>query len=494
MVVLVVAALLWFFVIGFGAEVLARVFVVVMRPRIETRANARMDVAYQKELLAVDATVSEAPQPPPQVYVTRAIPNDTLQGFASLPEAVREQLAAEWRALVVVCTREGIATAVCGGNAPDTLRALKETIRPATSVAARFPKPVALDVESVLRTPLGVGESIQRDFPIPLPHGGVPIFEFSFSSSQNGRETLIAIRDSIWQELWFKFSPYAYRDHFCGNWVFWINSLGFRDEEIVLPKPPGVYRIVCVGGSTTFEGPRNDLTYPKMLQKRLREYFGTDKIEVINCGVNALGSADERKRLADYLALQPDLLVDYNFVNNVGGLLGGITRPLTFEAAPLRAMSQVLRKSAFLALFASELLVPTDAVLTGAIERGPLQDLRTMLCETRKAGVAMAECSIACPDGLQKREFEPIFNKQYLGAPDFESYAKAFRLYNALLKKWCDTEGVLYLPVAEGFAGRGDDFRDDCHMYLEGISQKADIVFEHLKSRVAQAIGRNDES
>ena len=30
------------------------------------------------------------------------------------------------------------------------------------------------------------------------------------------------------------------------------NSLGYRGEEFAVPKPPSVYRIVCLGGSTTY--------------------------------------------------------------------------------------------------------------------------------------------------------------------------------------------------------------------------------------------------
>ncbi|HOT49734.1 MAG TPA: hypothetical protein PLI07_02075 [Candidatus Hydrogenedentes bacterium] len=69
-------------------------------------------------------------------------------------------------------------------------------------------------------------------------------------------------RESLYEELWRKMRPYVYRDDTFGPWTLWTNSAGFRDDEIVLPKPPGIYRILCIGGSTTFERVRNDLTYP----------------------------------------------------------------------------------------------------------------------------------------------------------------------------------------------------------------------------------------
>jgi hypothetical protein len=41
-----------------------------------------------------------------------------------------------------------------------------------------------------------------------------------------------------------------------------INSHGFRDREVSLRKPPRVYRVVCVGGSTTVQGRTNSETWP----------------------------------------------------------------------------------------------------------------------------------------------------------------------------------------------------------------------------------------
>src|SRR5436190_20413136 len=34
---------------------------------------------------------------------------------------------------------------------------------------------------------------------------------------------------------------------------FRINSMGFRGREVSASKPPGTFRIVCLGGSTTFD-------------------------------------------------------------------------------------------------------------------------------------------------------------------------------------------------------------------------------------------------
>ena len=60
------------------------------------------------------------------------------------------------------------------------------------------------------------------------------------------------------------------------------------DNEYTPVKEEGVYRILCYGDSQTHGMPwvkDMSFTYPKQLQKRLREIFPQKKIEVINMGV-----------------------------------------------------------------------------------------------------------------------------------------------------------------------------------------------------------------
>jgi lysophospholipase L1-like esterase len=98
-----------------------------------------------------------------------------------------------------------------------------------------------------------------------------------------------------------------------------INSLGFRGEDIALEKPDDVYRIVAVGGSTTFGVylPWRE-AYPYQLQIVLRERFGTDKIEVINAGLTGSTAAESFHRLGtQILPVGPDMVVIYHAFNDM---------------------------------------------------------------------------------------------------------------------------------------------------------------------------------
>ena len=112
---------------------------------------------------------------------------------------------------------------------------------------------------------------------------------------------------------------------------FAINSAGLRDREFSREKPPGTYRIVWLGDSTTVGwGVRLEDTAPKILETELNAAGGR-KFEVLNAGV---GNYDTVQEVEKYLTLdrsfRPDLVILEYFINDAepvpqlpeSGLLG----------------------------------------------------------------------------------------------------------------------------------------------------------------------------
>lgn len=88
------------------------------------------------------------------------------------------------------------------------------------------------------------------------------------------------------------------------------NSFGLRGSEILVPKPPGVFRIICLGDESTLAaGIEEPYTFCSLLQDYLQKY-SQFKVEVVNAGVPdycpLLSYLQVKHSL---LGFQPDLLI-----------------------------------------------------------------------------------------------------------------------------------------------------------------------------------------
>ncbi len=98
------------------------------------------------------------------------------------------------------------------------------------------------------------------------------------------------------------------------------NSLGYRGDEIEMPKPKGRFRIVALGGSSTYTIKVGDYkkTFTALLEKQLTEKYGYENIEVINAGVGGYNSWESLINLQTRLLdLEPDMVIVYHGVNDV---------------------------------------------------------------------------------------------------------------------------------------------------------------------------------
>ncbi|HOH30204.1 MAG TPA: SGNH/GDSL hydrolase family protein, partial [Candidatus Hydrogenedentes bacterium] len=268
---------------------------------------------------------------------------------------------------------------------------------------------------------------------------------------------------------------------------FRINNYGFRDADIIVPKPAGTYRILCVGASTTEEGPVNDLTYPAILETLLNKHFGFNRIDVVNCGLSGMNSLKHRMRVGDYLALDPDLIVLYNAVNDICHDLYPIW---VKDASPLQKR---LRESVFLRRYFGQILLPDRSRMRADIEHSKISNLEFFIRYFRKHQVDVAVCSFAAPspDALSRVErdyYEYYTVLEWTGRySNFECYLTALRLYNEALHGLCEKENVLYIPVEENMRDGVVMFGDICHLRNPGIEKKAGIIADALIPRIEKA-------
>ena len=96
------------------------------------------------------------------------------------------------------------------------------------------------------------------------------------------------------------------------------NALGFRGDEIPVPKPENEFRIVCLGGSATYTGFVNDYhkSYPAQLEQALQGDGWN--VRVINGAAEAYTSYEALLTFQlRVLELEPDLIIVYLGTNDI---------------------------------------------------------------------------------------------------------------------------------------------------------------------------------
>jgi hypothetical protein len=113
----------------------------------------------------------------------------------------------------------------------------------------------------------------------------------------------------------------------------WTNALGFNDEEFVVPKPAGRFRIMAVGDSFTY----GLVPYPQsvmtLLESFLRAACPARDLDLLNFGIGATG-VHEYRTLVELASAtyEPDLVLINFYAGNDGPRQGARGR------GPLRAL------------------------------------------------------------------------------------------------------------------------------------------------------------
>ena len=492
--------LLWLTTILISLEAFARWSVHRHKEEIDTFVEEALRAGSEADAEYVSMHPASPSAPPAELAPAR----DTF--YESSGEAHRA-LAEQRQEIILECNEEGVILSSyipASSSLSPTMQSLVVKVEARKSIFDLLSPTQTDDARAGLGTELDSRGFFYREYWVPTgAEHEKYLFEFFFDrKKRDDAEAAFTlwIQDSIWEKQGIKFKPNIRRKGLFSSDVFVTNAQGFRDFEVVLPKPPGVYRILCIGGSTTFEGPRTDLTYPKMFERMLREHFMTDRIEVVNCGVVALDSTGERERIPDYLALEPDLIIHYNFVNDLYGRLFGSMYPYTPVFRPLRWIWWKMKDSALIFNYFPRLYLPPKAVFLEQVRTVTMDNLRTLGHEAQRHGAAVALCSFAYPhiekhDRLARGFFDQrvrlSLGDMRLGALQYGRYAQ---VYAQQVQHLCKTEGWHYIPVAENIQAGTEHFSDIFHMYCSGMELKASVIFREIRVIVAGELNSEADS
>lgn len=147
-------------------------------------------------------------------------------------------------------------------------------------------------------------------------------------------------------------------------------------DYFLSPKPPGTYRILALGGSTTVGFPYgHGGSFAAFLRDRLQATFPGRTIEMVNLGMTATNSFTTADILEEALnTCQPDLVLLYDGHNEFYGALGVASREsFTHSRAIVRLYLRLIHWKTF--QFLRDLYVRA----AGAIHAHPAEDAGTMM-------------------------------------------------------------------------------------------------------------------
>jgi hypothetical protein len=457
--------------------------------------QTRVDAVRAEDLRIFEATSGDAMRPPAQVNT--AYPNPS--AIEETPLSEWDVLASRWNALLLACDEAGRILERFVPVQPPALVTLGNRAALGTSLLSLVGEHNEADARGAIAQSLTQRNVVDTGYLTPFDlysrgfmvdtEPGVPFFyKFHFHGmpvKQGAPALAVAVVPSRFSHGFYR--PYAYQDDLYPAYIkseFWTNGMGFRDAEVVQPKPAGTYRILCVGGSTTGEGPRNDLTYPHFLEQLLNDRFEAPPIDVINVGIDGINMGSTVQQMAGLNELDPDLYIHYNYPNDVSMVMETALKEGPLSSPLHEAVSRAAYGSHFLARHARGLVgwaVPSKSDYRRVVEEVLLPQMRQIHASAESAGAGLAICSVAYPRIAGRSAAEAAFIRGRFVIPlpmklQLEDLYLAVDAFNEAMQEYCAEEGILYIPTAEEIDGGAELFPDLCHLYIPGLKQKAEIV------------------
>ena len=275
-----------------------------------------------------------------------------------------------------------------------------------------------------------------------------------------------------------------------------VNSLGMRGPEVAAQKAPGVFRIVCVGGSTTFgAGVPSERSYPARLEVALNELAPSGvRFQVLNCGVPGYTSVESLIQLElRLLDLDPDVVLSYDAINDAYLVQGrGFRADYTHARVPWRdprgqvsaleswliahvrtwawASSLLGRGFASLRLENLVFVEGYKEVLTPALEEvnqagvaSFLRNLRNLIAVARENGVQVGLMTFATSNqaDVETGDYQPCIDAM-----------------NAGLRALASEEAVPIFDVQAAVGGVKENFWDVVHCNEQGCERQARAIAE----------------
>jgi acyl-CoA synthetase (AMP-forming)/AMP-acid ligase II/lysophospholipase L1-like esterase/acyl carrier protein len=273
---------------------------------------------------------------------------------------------------------------------------------------------------------------------------------------------------------------------------FTTNTLGFRSPEISFAPQPGELRIAVVGASTVAGAyaKTNSVTFPHLLQERLRQAMPGRLVNVINAGVEGY-TIKEIDILVEraIIPLRPDIVVIYPGFNDMANICRASSGKASVARQPLPAPSLprwVLTRE----LISKNTLplreVPVRAARVDVKTHFPAsygETLDRMMSRLEAAGIKPVLLTVA-------RAFKPgegeigrrlattaLFYNYCL---DYDGLNEAGSLFNQTIAGLAQKHGATLIDLGKMMPSGPKHFVDAAHFTRAGEELSSEIIFHEL--------------
>jgi len=304
-----------------------------------------------------------------------------------------------------------------------------------------------------------------------------------------------------------KYRPHQYLDYVptpnFREGVTTHNSLGFRGEEFPKEKPRGEFRIVAIGGSTTYDEdvPDDKEIHTAQLEEILRTKYGYPNVRVINGGVPGYNSFESLVNLEfRVLDINPDMILHYDNNNDVhtrlvlpktyAGDNSAKRMPWTAPSIPRREWSVFARIVSRYLHYTRQMgledfvdphqpfwVMGYDESIGGdpmkVLDQNPPiyfeRNTRNMVAIEKEHGIIPVLVTWA---------YSPYFN-DYAATPH---YQKAYAEHNRVYQHIAETENLPLLDLAAVMPPDKEYYTDGRHSSAKGARKRAEFYAEFLAS------------
>ncbi len=286
------------------------------------------------------------------------------------------------------------------------------------------------------------------------------------------------------------------------------NAAGFRADAPFPAKRPGVLRIVCLGGSTTYGVgvTANSATYPAALERFLNGDFrppAWDAAEVFNLGVGGYTTREVALTLDQYaLPLQPDIVLLQSGFNDIAPRFYADFEPgyrhfrKKMKNLALNPAARVLLRSRLItvAAWAAGMAEPLTLQSRTQYPLPPAAEAHGNLArhgpETYRAHLT------AMVERIQREGIQAwLLTQAHHFCPAFEAPTEEMRLLDKAYRRGLIEHNAVQRQVARDTAARLVDleqampptrthFQDPIHMTEAGNLVKARVIAEQIHRRL----------